>query len=160
AGRDHYLGRFGTQESHDRYDRLIARFLAGDRGPTPNDLTLTEAIAAYWDHVAAQHYDRRQADRIKRALGVARDLYGDQPAESFRGRALKAIQAHMVNLGWRRRTVNQRINCLKTAARWMLSEELLSAAACGSLCALPALRQGRTEAPESPKVTPPPPGAV
>lgn len=159
-GHDHYLGPHGSEESKKKYNLLVARYLAGDEGEAPAGITLGEVISRYWRHVEAMNYDFRQADRIKRALGVARDLYGDEPADTFRGRALKAVQQKMVSLGWCRRTINQRVGCIKAAARWALSEELISADAAGSLRAVSPLLQGRTEAPESPKVVPAPPEHV
>jgi site-specific recombinase XerD len=85
-GRDHYLGRHGSQGSRDAYDRLTAQWLAGGRqplglfvcaSPTPNarehdsapapdprtraaGLKVNDLILAYWRH-AEIHY--RDADR-------------------------------------------------------------------------------------------------
>src|SRR5689334_11922448 len=58
-GRDIYLGTFGTEESRRNYDRVIAEWLARSRRPAidPNDLTIVELIAAFWEH-AHQHYRR------------------------------------------------------------------------------------------------------
>ena len=159
-GKDYYLGRHGSPESRSEYDRLVARLLSGDPGPARAGVTLAEVLGRYWEHAVAQGYHHRHLDRIKRALGVARDLYGGEPAESFRGKALKACRERMVQAGWCRRVVNQRANCLKTALKWALSEEMISAEAYGSVRALPALLRGRTTAPESEAVTPAPAGHV
>ena len=35
SGKDHYLGRFGSPESRDAYDRLLAEWLANSRRPAP-----------------------------------------------------------------------------------------------------------------------------
>jgi hypothetical protein len=39
-GRDHYLGRFGSEESQEKYRRLVAGWLAGTPSacPTPQDV--------------------------------------------------------------------------------------------------------------------------
>jgi hypothetical protein len=36
-GRDHYLGRFGSEESREKYRRLVAAWLGGQ--PTPSSTT-------------------------------------------------------------------------------------------------------------------------
>lgn len=35
-GRDHYLGRFGTPESRQRYDRLIAEWITARHARRPS----------------------------------------------------------------------------------------------------------------------------
>lgn len=54
-GRDHYLGRFGSDTSRREYRRLIAEWAASHRqasrpaaDKTPPDLTLNELFLAYW----------------------------------------------------------------------------------------------------------------
>ena len=37
-GRDHYLGRYGSPESHEEYERCIAEWRAGSAGETENSL--------------------------------------------------------------------------------------------------------------------------
>ena len=56
GGRDIYLGPYGTKASKAEYDRVIAEWLARSRRPAidPNDLTIIELIAAFWEH-ALQH---------------------------------------------------------------------------------------------------------
>jgi hypothetical protein len=51
-GKDHYLGKFGTKESQDAYDRLIAEWLAGGRQLSPaktgNGLSVNEMLLSCW----------------------------------------------------------------------------------------------------------------
>src|SRR3954453_24214309 len=79
-GRDHYLGKFDTPTSHERYHRLIAEWLsagftAHPSGPaTPLvDVTVSQLVLAYWRH--CQTYYRQpdgtaasELDNIKLAL--------------------------------------------------------------------------------------------
>lgn len=37
AGRDHYLGRYGTKSSQREYNRLVGEWLAGNRMPPPEE---------------------------------------------------------------------------------------------------------------------------
>src|SRR5690606_38998068 len=57
AGKDHYLGTFGTDEARERYDRLIAEWLAsGRRLPqtTPAKRSVAELARDFLRH--AQTY--------------------------------------------------------------------------------------------------------
>jgi hypothetical protein len=53
AGRDHYLGSYGTKASRIEYDRIISEWLVSGRQPiialeeTPT-LTVAELVARYW----------------------------------------------------------------------------------------------------------------
>ena len=56
--RTYYLGPYGSPESRQRYERLIAEWLAqGRRTPieASADLTVTQLCAVFWRH-AKQHY--------------------------------------------------------------------------------------------------------
>jgi hypothetical protein len=44
-GRDFYLGKYGSTESHTEYDRLIAEWLSHGRRPAAtDDLTVTQLM--------------------------------------------------------------------------------------------------------------------
>src|SRR5262245_24345065 len=66
-GRDHYLGKHGTEASQEQYRRLIAEWLTHARPraseplarPRAPALTVGELLLANWRH-AEQHY--RDAD--------------------------------------------------------------------------------------------------
>src|SRR5262245_3727140 len=64
-GRDHYLGKHGTEASHECYRRLIAEWLcagpAASAAPSSTkpirqvDPTIHELVLAFWRH-AETHY--------------------------------------------------------------------------------------------------------
>ena len=59
-GRDYFLGRHGTEESHQRYNQLIGEWLShGCRMPITAHphLTVLEVIATFWHH-AKRYYTR------------------------------------------------------------------------------------------------------
>tara|TARA_R110002049_G_scaffold305056_1_gene500975 strand:+ start:9914 stop:10165 length:252 start_codon:yes stop_codon:yes gene_type:complete len=54
-GRDHYLGKYDTPESLEKYARLIAeRAVTGevttDRDPDDGAITVVEVLAKFWAH--------------------------------------------------------------------------------------------------------------
>ena len=101
--KDHYLGKYGSKESHELYGRLIAEWQAkGCQSLTPaatqseagrdtvtNDLTIEELIAAFWEHAMRyyRHADgrpTREIDNLRDALRPLRQRL--RPATSGRSR--------------------------------------------------------------------------
>src|SRR5262245_59011927 len=86
-GRDHYLGKFGSAASREKYARLIAEWL--DRGKNGSGLALQQSSAPTVDHLllayarhAIDYYADSPAEieKIKLSLRLVRRLYGNQPA--------------------------------------------------------------------------------
>jgi integrase len=172
AGRDYYLGRYGSPESRERYDRFAAEWLAnGRRAPEPklapasdapadDRLTIDEVIVRYMSFV--QDYYRKggvetsEVKNVKDSLRPLQALYGGLPAAEFGPRALKAVRARMVSNGWARSLINQRVGRIVRAFKWAGSEELVSTSVYQSLKTVNGLRRGRTEARETEPVKPVP----
>lgn len=164
AGRDFYLGPYGSPQSTQAYNRLVAEWLSGSP-PTDEAVdpirTVSEVLDAYHHHCAV--YYRRpdgsttsQLARVVYALGPVRDLYGDTPAGSFGPRALKAVREHLIRGGLCRRYVNSLVGCVKRCFKWAAAEELVSPSIYHGLLAVEGLKAGRTEARESAPVRPVP----
>jgi hypothetical protein len=99
SGRDHLLGAHATEESREKYNRLIAQWIAGGRRPldlgktTEVGLTMSEGIVAFWGHAQEyyRHLDGTQTSELgvlRYALGPLRRLYGRTPAAAFTPRCL------------------------------------------------------------------------
>lgn len=116
-GRDYYLGLWQSKASKFEYDRLIAEWLAAGRpscgASIATDLTVTELIAAYWNHAKSYYVKNgKPTDTqagIKVALRLLHQLYGHTPASEFGPLALKSLQNHMIDAGQSRRYVNDNI---------------------------------------------------
>src|SRR4051794_38005163 len=62
GGRDFYLGRHGSPQSRAEYDRLVAEWLAGGRGPAPPGpggygVTVSELMVLYLRHCQDYYRD-------------------------------------------------------------------------------------------------------
>ncbi|HZN66330.1 MAG TPA: hypothetical protein VFB66_13660 [Tepidisphaeraceae bacterium] len=104
SGRDILLGKHGSRESRDKYNRFAAEWLANGRQlrMDPPASTVSMVICAYWSHCATYyggdsgHGERRS---IKLALGFVRRIYGPTPAVQFGPLALKAVRQAMSEAG-------------------------------------------------------------
>ena len=168
-----YLGEHNSPESRAEYARIIAE-LARTPGPSApavggtvprNGVTVNELLVAFW-RWAERHY--RRADdtttdelaQFRQTFRVVRDLYGHVPAAEFGPRSLKAVRQRMIDAGWTRRLVNQRVGRVKRVFKWAASEELIPVAVHQSLATVAGLQAGRTEARDMPPVLPVPDAVV
>src|SRR4051794_41161199 len=64
GGHDHYLGKYDSPESHEKYRRLVAEWLTSCRATTPTDPAqpaatpaVGEVLLAYWRHAEGHYRD-------------------------------------------------------------------------------------------------------
>jgi integrase len=169
AGRDYWLGSFGSEASHREYERLLAEWramaparAAGESPAAPpargESLTIAELMAAYWGHVRAYYVKDGQPtseqENIRRALRPVRELYGHTPVRDFGPAALKTVREAMIARGWCRKSINRQIERVRGMFRWGAAEELLPPSVLDALKTVAGLRKGRSEAREKPPVRP------
>ncbi len=106
-GQDHYLGKFDSAASWERYHRLIAQWLhnghhllpdsgGSSAGSQPVGMTVSEVILRYW-RFAEEYYQKNgrqsgEAHNIRAALRPVRRLYGSILAKDFGPDAVEVIQ--------------------------------------------------------------------
>jgi hypothetical protein len=125
-GKQIYLGTYGTPESLAEYNRLIQEYLANPAAP-PSEVpslgcTITELIAAYWQHVVTYYVKNgrptSEQNCIRQALRPLRELHGHTLVQDFSPKGLKAVRQAMVEAGRCRPVVNKDINRIKGMFRW------------------------------------------
>jgi integrase len=171
-GRDYYLGAFDSEESRQRYDALIAEWLAngrtlagvrpsGDGGADSAGPSVNELLLAYWRW--AEAYYRYEGGRpsqeqlnVKEALKPLRRLYGMSPAREFGPMAMRAIQDDLARSGLARTVVNARVGRIRRFFKWAVSFGLLAPAVLQALQTVPGLQRGRCQAREADPIQPVP----
>ncbi|MFH1745825.1 MAG: site-specific integrase [Planctomycetota bacterium] len=168
SGRTFYLGKYGSDESRQKYDRLVAEWLAnGRRWPTaaPKDvpLSVNELLLAYMEYAEPRYrlnkagrLDRTGLPHIRAALRPIRELYGLTPACEFGPLALDVVRRQYIAAGWSRGYVNGQIQRVRQVFKWAVARQLVPPSVWHGLQAVEALRQGESGAPE-PKVVRPVP---
>jgi len=173
-GRDHYLGRYGSGDCHERYERLIATWRTSRQAASrersqprvashglASDPTVNEALLAYRQF--AEHYYVKDGSPTKEfvemglALRPVRKLLGHQPLRTFGPAALKLVRQYMIDdQHLSRNVVNHRVNRIKRFIKWAVSEEIAPPHAYEALRTVSGLLYGRTSARETEPVKPVP----
>ena len=165
AGRDFYLGTYGTPEADEAYRRLVAEYLLTGNLPKPVSAapadpgtTVADLVLAFWKHAQTYYIKDGQPTgeqaAIRCSLRPLRELYGSTPAADFGPLKLKALRDDMIRRGWCRTLVNARIRRVKLCFKWGVGSELVPPSVHHGLTAVGGLRRGRSEAVESKPVLP------
>jgi integrase len=166
-GRDHYLGPYGSPESHERYAKLIAGWRseptsAPTEGRRIGDpaLSINELLVAYAEF-AAGYYTKdgkpnKEYDLLRYAMRPLKALFGHSLAADFGPKDLKIVQRNLIDQSLSRSYINGQINRIKRIFKWAVVEQLVSPSVHHGLQALPGLRRGRSEARETRPVRPVP----
>lgn len=167
GGTDHYLGVYGSPESHERYQRIIAERFQNRRESMlgnlvnchPNqNLTVVELIAAYWEF--AQGYYLKggvptsELSSLRLAFRPLKKLYGTLKAVDFGPLALEAVRNTMVEAGITRKRINQHVGRIRRMFKWGVSKQLLPVEIHSALMTIDGLKKGRSKAVESKPVAP------
>ena len=156
AGRDFYLGKFGSIESRQEYARVLAQHVSGLEiapaapSPVPSQLSVAELALAFLRH-AETYYVKNgkqtaEVDCYKSAMRPLTKIYGLTPADGFGPLALKAVRTAMVAEGWTRKFCNKSVHRIRKIFRWGASNELVPASVVQALATVEPLLAGRTEA--------------
>ncbi|HEY1686396.1 MAG TPA: site-specific integrase [Tepidisphaeraceae bacterium] len=155
SGNCKYLGKHGTKESREKYDRFIGEWLAAGRQltPAPEALTIAELMVAYLRHCQSYYRNSdgtmsREIERVKLAIRPLAKSYSRTPVAEFTPMALKAIRKGLVDADLSRTTINQWINSIRRMFRWGVSEGMVGEGVLHALEAVEGLRFGRSEARE------------
>ena len=167
-GRDHYLGPYGSDESHAEYSRLIAEWRTNrqqalvkaatvSRIGDPS-LTILEVLQKY-KNFAKNYYSNdgepgKEYVEMGLALRPVRELYGTTLAREFGPLKLQTIRQRMIENGLSRGVINNRVNRIKRAFKWAVGEELIPPTIYEGLRAVAGLKKGRTSARETEPVHP------
>lgn len=137
-GERRYLGVYGSPESREAYDRIIAEYLAHGRElKKPEALAgcTVATIAAAFLKWAENEYKKPDGtlsarfDDMKYAIKPLITLYASLPAEEFGPMKLEAVRKAIIVERLARKTINERISIIKRMFGWAVTQELISAEA-------------------------------
>lgn len=159
GGREHYLGVYGSPESHQKYSRLIAESFPNGNGhralpPSGDGITINELVLRYWTEFVQSYHQKdgkpseRQND-IKRAIRYVQQLYGNELARTFGPKALQVVRDEIIKAGQEsqgginRIYVNDSVAIIKRMFQWGVSQELLPVEIHQALLTVEGIHKGR-----------------
>lgn len=167
GGTRHYLGAFGSDESRERYARVIAEWAATGRAgsPDPNEITIGEVVSVFWAwcerYYAKPNSDTTsEVDMFRLAFRPLVALYGRTKATEFGPLRLRAVRQKMIDGGLTRGYINKQTGRLVRMFKWAAAEEMIPSSVYHGLQTVAGLKRGRTEARESEGVKPVPDSIV
>ena len=177
GGRVHYLGRHGSTESRQKYDRLKAEWLINRHAPKFADgaygTTMAEVCLAYLDHAKEYYRGGPEFRNMKSAILPISELYATLPAANLSPLEYEAIRRWWLNKPDGRKSINveehedpttikkcsrQYINTqmkrLMRIVTWGVAKGMIPATVHQTLKCIDPLKRGRVSAPEAQSVTP------
>lgn len=167
-GKNHYLGKYDSPESHEKYARLIAQWQANGKNlpacnspAEPRDLSVSGLVLKYLDHAEGYYKDygtRHQGEisNLRHAVKPLCILYGRTLSREFLPESLESTRESMIRSGLARTTINQRVTRIKRVFRWGARKGLIPPVIYHGLRAVEGLKRGRTTARETEPVKPVP----
>lgn len=159
AGKLHYLGSYGTEESKEKYNRLKAEWLlnrhAGAFLPVASTgPTMAEVCLAYLEFAESYYAGSTEYVNLELACRPVDALYSNLKASEF-----DIVQFEVCRDWWlqdpkrSRQYVNKQSKRLLRVLKWGVTKRMLKADVYQECRLLAPLKAGRTEAPETAKVT-------
>jgi len=173
-GREIPLGTYNTAASREKYNGVIAEWLAnGRRLPTAQEeTTVLHVIDAFRKYAEAyyRHPDGTSTgewENFKLALRHLKRLYGRLPAAEFGPLKLKALREEFIRPqkeedasgrtterpGWSRSYANRQAARIRHVFKWAVEQEMVPPSVYHGLTAVKPLSRGRTQARETEPVT-------
>jgi len=166
GGKNFYLGSHGSDESREKYARLILEWEASGRKQPPAMQTeqlapfrVKDLVLRYYRFAQGEYVDENgkptdEVTSIRIALRRLRKLYGNTLADDFGPKALKIVQEGMIKEGLSRKYINDSVNRIRRAFKWAVSEQLLSPRVHQALQTVEGLRKRRDKARKTKPVRP------
>jgi hypothetical protein len=112
-GKRHYLGKYDSPVSKQKYRQLVAEWMLGSHNPSSKkEITVMQLVAGFWRH--AQQYYRNQNGEptseiscMRQALKPLKELYGYLPVQEFGPLKLKTVRQWMIDAGWARSNITR-----------------------------------------------------
>jgi integrase len=172
-GTNHYLGPYGSPQSHEKYARLITQHFSGNGAGTPAiacaaNPTINDVLLACWDQEVEVHHrkDGRPTDwfyQIRVSLRPLRKLYGSTLASDFGPKSLQLVREEIIRDGLARRGgvgrgyVNEQIAVIRRMFRWAVAQEPVPVTVYQALVTVVNIPKGRDpRVKESTKIRPAP----
>ena len=156
AGKDHYLGKYGSEASRVNYQKTLAKYWRPSGSQPRIDVTIAQLAELYLEHALTYYRESNEAENLELALRPLVFEFGDVLAREFRPKLLLAFRDREAVAGRTRQGINKQMGRIRRMFKWGVVEELIPADVLEAIAAVPPLARGRSVASESEPVKPVP----
>jgi len=164
SGKMFYLGDYGSPESRQLYEQLIAEWEVRERqAEEAKGWSCDQLIMAFLKH-ASRYYRKNgrptaEFDCFKSALRYVSRIYGQAPASLFGPLKLKVCREAMIEGRYSRKPlsrkfINKSCNRIRQAFKWAVENEQIAPSVLEGLRSVGPLQAGRSDALERAPVSP------
>ena len=126
-GKDIYLGEYGSPESRERYEQLVADWFVRSEDAVLGSMTVDDLAVLYLKH-AERHYRKNgkptpEISCIRIALRVLISKHGRTRAREFGPRALKTVRDAIIEKGYMRKSINVHVGRIRRMFKWAAENE-------------------------------------
>jgi integrase len=155
SGRVYYLGKFGTKESQDKFNQLVAQSLTDPTfGIEKNRVSVAEACVAYLKFAQVYYRSGSEFVGMRDACKPLVELFSSIHLCDFGIPHFKACRQFWVDRGCSRQYVNKQTKRLLRLAKWWVSEGMVDPSLHQALKCVEPLKRGRCDCPEAEPVKP------
>ena len=128
-GKTVYLGKFGSPESHAKYQQMLAHVLATGGLPDLRSecMSVRELATKYLEHLVHESPNSREPRQQELAIRDLVGVFGDLPADEFSPLKLIGLRARWIAKPLARATVNMYHSYTIRCFRWGVERELIPA---------------------------------
>ncbi len=161
-GKDHYLGKYGSAQSHETYAHLLAKWRQGlcpDAAEEPKTpVTIAELTLAYWEYCRVYYSrDGKPNGRtavVRCAMQAVNGSYADLEVSNFGPLKLQVVRQKLIDRKLSRRYINDLVFTTVAMFKWAVSQEIIAGSVLTELKSVTGLRKGKTLALDAPPVQP------
>jgi integrase len=152
GGKDFYLGKYGSPESHEKYDELVAELVVNSQPSSCR--TLNAVLASWWQECKLRYSNGKGklggAGNWRPIIRLLREKTGERRAEDLGPKTLRnLLEAAAVEHNWSLSYTKMQLARVRRIYKWAVAEELVSVTAWQKLDTV-ELRHGRRTSPSPP----------
>lgn len=164
AGRQVYLGPYGSLESRRRYEDALAVWRRNrDAGAIPGaeagaqvlarEPVVGDLILSYLRWVSGE-FSASMISNVRQAAGYLRALYGHHRIADLGAAEMRALRADLLERRLARKTINKHLVIVRSMVRWGVEEGIVPPQVSGAISAVKGILPGRAGAFDPPPVEP------
>lgn len=154
-GKIYYLGKFDSEDSKDKYQRIKAEILTNTHfGLEPKRISVAEAVVKYLEYAKTYYNSGSEYKGLVDACKPLVELYPDLHLRDFKIPQFRACRDYWVGRGCARQYVNKQANRVLRIVKWWISQDWIAESTHHGLKCVEPLKAGRCESPEAKPVVP------